>query len=248
MEVNISTYRSRIGSFTAGHLSYIPARTRKQSYNSSPRTIYNFRRLLLCMVLLISIISRTETILQAELQDTTPEFNYFNFLATATDPVSFFILGGQFSATFFPVLHLSYLDVPGVHSAATLHGVQVGHLDRGWVVTALPLQYSILSDSNFYARYTYGNRANRGIKLSHWNAGNAHLENKLIDIENVISDHHPHLLGISEANLHRNHCLDNCKIDGYELITCKTMDNENLKTSGVQTHLFSCQGQGGLDV
>ena len=32
--------------------------------------------------------------------------------------------------------------------------------------------------NNFYARYTYGNRNNRGIKLSHWNAGNAHLENK----------------------------------------------------------------------
>ena len=33
--------------------------------------------------------------------------------------------------------------------------------------------------NNFYARYTYGNRSNRGIKLSHWNAGNAHLENKM---------------------------------------------------------------------
>ena len=42
--------------------------------------------------------------------------------------------------------------------------------------------------NNFYARYTYGNRSNRGIKLSHWNAGSAFLEN-------------PHLFGISEANL-----------------------------------------------
>jgi hypothetical protein len=90
-----------------------------------------------------------------------------------------------------------------------------------------------LSDSNFYARYTYGNRSNRGIKLSHWNAGNAHLENKTIDIEHVISDHHPHLIGISEANLHRNHCIDNCKIDDYELLTCKTLDNVNLQISRV---------------
>ena len=227
MEVNIATYRSRIGSCnTAGHLSYIS--TRKQSYNSRPRTFYKFRRLVLCIVLLISILSRTETIVKTEPQNTNPEFNSFNFIATATDPVSFFILSGQFSATFFPVLHLSYLDVPGVHSAATLHGVQAGHLDRGWVVTALPLQYSILSDSNFYARYTYGNRTNRGIKLTHWNAGNAHLENKTIEIENAISDHHPHLIGISEANLHKDHCIDNCKIADYDLITCKTMDNENL--------------------
>ena len=104
---------------------------------------------------------------------------------------------------------------------------------RGWVVTALPLQHSILSDSNFYARYTYGNRAKRGIKLSHWNAGNAHLENKTIDIEHVVADHHPHLLGISEANLHRNHCIDNCRIEDYDLITCKTLDNVNLQVSRV---------------
>ena len=49
------------------------------------------------------------------------------------------------------------------------------------------LQYS--KDNNFYGRYTNGNRTNRGMKLSHWNAGNAFLENKVIDIENVIADH-----------------------------------------------------------
>ena len=32
-------------------------------------------------------------------------------------------------------------------------------------------------ENNFYARYTYGNRKNRGIKVSHWNAGSAHLPN-----------------------------------------------------------------------
>ena len=57
--------------------------------------------------------------------------------------------------------------------------------------------------NNFYARYTYGNRSNRGIKLGHWNAGSAFLENKINDIENVIATHHPHLFGISEANLHK---------------------------------------------
>ena len=87
--------------------------------------------------------------------------------------------------------------------------------------------------SNFYARYTYGNRSNRFIKLSHWNAGSAFLENKINDIENVIATHHPHLLGISEANLHKNHSLDNCKIDDYEIITSKTLTNMNLQVSRV---------------
>ena len=75
-----------------------------------------------------------------------------------------------------------------------------------------------------------GNWTNRGIKLSHWNAGNANLENEINEIENIIADHHPHLLGISEANLKNNHCFNNCKISDYDLITCKN-ENESLQTS-----------------
>ena len=183
------------------------------------------------MVLAISIISKLENVIQVEQQDT--KINSVGSIATSSDPVSFFILGRQESAPLYPALHLSLHDVLAVHSAATVQGVQAGHLDRGWIVVAIPLQSSILSDSNFFARYTYGNRSNRGMKLSHWNAGNAYLENKTNEIENLILDHHPHLLGISEANLHKNHCIDNCKIQDYDLITCKTMDNENLQISRV---------------
>ena len=133
-----------------------------------------------------------------------------------------------------PVNHLSYQDIVGVHHAAALQGVHGGALqpDRDWAVSDIPLQSLKPADSNFYARYTYGNRV-KGMKLSHWNAGNANLENKAVYIENVIADHHPHLLGISEANLHKSHCIDNCKIADYDLITSKTMDNENLKVSRV---------------
>ena len=233
MDVHSKAYRSRIGSFNTGrHISFIPENRRQKSYNSNTRTIYNFRRLALCMVLICSILSRLEDIPRT-VQDSRQNDNTVGSLARSTLPVSFFILGGQVSASFFPIHHLSYQDVLAVHSAATLQGVQAGHLDRGWIVAALPLQHSILSDSNFYARYTYGNRTNRGIKLSHWNAGSAYLENKTIDIENVISDHHPHLIGISEANLHKSHCIDNCKIDDYDLITCMTLDNVNLQISRV---------------
>ena len=228
MDIHIATYRSRIGSFrTSGNFSYISER--KQTYksrNSSTRTFYNFRRIAVFIALVISIVSRLENVMQIEQQ---VQSSYGGPIAIATDPVSFFILGGQDSAPPFPNLHLSFHDVLAVHSAATLQGVQAGHLDRGWIVAAIPLQYSILSDSNFYARYTYGNRTNGGIKLTHWNAGNAYLENKTNDIENLILDHHPHLLGISEANLHKDHSIDNCKIEDYDLITCRTIDNENLR-------------------
>ena len=203
--LNIATYRSRIGGFNnSKFISYIPDKTRKRTYKSKTRTVfYNLRKFITCLILLISILSRIENDLQVEGDENQQESNTFDCLARATDPVYFFILGGQVSACFFPALHLSFYDVLGVHSAATVRGVQAVHLERGLIVAAKPLQSSILSDSNFYARYTYGNRNNRGIKLSHWNAGNAYLENKTNEIETLISDHHPHLLGISEANLHK---------------------------------------------
>ena len=45
-----------------------------------------------------------------------------------------------------------------------------------------------------------GNRQNRGIKLAHWNTGSAYLHNKIHEIEQAVSETHPHVLGISEAN------------------------------------------------
>ena len=92
---------------------------------------------------------------------------------------------------------------------------------------------------NKLVKIKYGNRSNRGIKLSHWNAGSAFLVNKKHEIENVIARHRPHLLGISEANLHKNHSFDNCKIEEYDLITCKTMDNVNLQVSRVVVYKHS---------
>ena len=188
------------------------------------------------MFLLISISTKLELISKEteKQQDLNLNSKYIGTLATATLPTWFFILGGQVPPSSSPINHLSYHDVLGVHSAATLQGVHDGavQLTRGWIVKAVPRQYSILTDSNFYARYTYGNRGNRGIKLSHWNAGNAHLENKTIDIENVISDHHPHLLGISEANLHKNHCIDNCKIADYDLIPARPLTMLTCRPAG----------------
>ena len=54
---------------------------------------------------------------------------------------------------------------------------------------------------NKLVRAKNGNRQNRGIKLAHWNAGSAHLKNKMHEIEQVVAENRPHILGISEANL-----------------------------------------------
>ena len=233
MNINVVTYRSRIGIFNVSrHISCRFDNHRKQTLSSRTRNISGFR--IFRIVSLGLILAWCWEFDNEELQSSQEKFNGNIWsLSSASKPVSFFVLGGQVPPRFSPALHLSFCDILAVHSAATLGGVQGVHLDRGFIVTASHHQFSILSDSNFYAKYTYGNKSNRGIKLSHWNAGSAHLENKISEIENLICDFHPHLIGISEANLHRSHYLGNCRIADYELITSLTMDNEALQISRV---------------
>ena len=86
---------------------------------------------------------------------------------------------------------------------------------------------------NKLARSTNGNRQNRGMKLAHWNAGSAHLKNKMHEIEQVVSENHPHLLGISEANFKRGHDVEEVQLDDYDLILSKTIENDQLQVSRV---------------
>ena len=97
----------------------------------------------------------------------------------------------------------------------------------------------IASDNNWYARYTYGNRKNRGIKLSHWNAGSAHLPNKINEIESVISRHRPSIFGISESNLLKKHKLEDVQIPDYKLIIAETLNNPQLQYSRVVVYKHS---------
>ena len=64
-----------------------------------------------------------------------------------------------------------------------------------------------------------GNKKNQGIKIAHWNKGNAFLQNKMPEIKNIISNIHPHILGISEANLHHHHDQNLVQIEDYTLYT-----------------------------
>ena len=59
------------------------------------------------------------------------------------------------------------------------------------------------------------------------------MANKIHEIEQVVSDNHPHVLGISESNLKRNHNVDDVQLEGYDLLVCKTMENDNLQISRV---------------
>ena len=73
--------------------------------------------------------------------------------------------------------------------------------------------------SNFQSRYTNGNRKANGIKISHWNKGPGHLHSKMPEIKNIIKGLHPHILGLSEANLKQSHDQKLVQIEDYVLHT-----------------------------
>ena len=56
--------------------------------------------------------------------------------------------------------------------------------------------------SNFYARYTYGNKTRQnGIKNLHLNIRS--LSNKVIEIKKIVAEQKPHILGLSECEIRK---------------------------------------------
>ena len=86
---------------------------------------------------------------------------------------------------------------------------------------------------NFLAKMVNGNRGARGpgIKLIHWNKGPSFLRKKTEEIETIIANHHPHVLGLSEANLRSDHDL--VQLPDYDLHLCPTSSNPTLSISRV---------------
>ena len=76
-------------------------------------------------------------------------------------------------------------------------------------------KYSMVT--NFQARYTYGNKSSSGLRIFHWNKSSSQLQNKIIEIRNIISVHKPHILGISEASLGINDNIDLVSINDYSM-------------------------------
>ena len=56
--------------------------------------------------------------------------------------------------------------------------------------------YRFANLDNKYSKYTNGNRKHSGIRIYHFNKGNSHLNNRMHEIENIISSHRPHVLSV----------------------------------------------------
>jgi hypothetical protein len=87
--------------------------------------------------------------------------------------------------------------------------------------------------TNFQSRYTNGNRNSKGIKIGHWNKGGSFLINKMPEIKNIIAQHHPQILGVSEANLLDVHDASLAAVQDYTLHVCPTITNPSLRTSRI---------------
>ena len=98
---------------------------------------------------------------------------------------------------------------------------------------------TVTEDFNFLARYTHGNIRGSGLRLCHWNKGGSYLINCKNEIEQVIDQYRPHVLGISESNFYSNHSLDDVQIENYNLYFSKTLKNPNLNISRVAVYVHT---------
>ena len=94
---------------------------------------------------------------------------------------------------------------------------------------------------NSYVKSVNGNSAARGkgIKIVAWNKESSLLHNKHAEVESLIAGHHPHILGLSEANLRSNADLTLVQHDDYQLHTAPTMTNTELGISRVVVYTHS---------
>ena len=99
--------------------------------------------------------------------------------------------------------------------------------------------YSFSNLDNHYSKSKNGNRKQSGIKICHFNKGNSYLCNRMYELENIVNQHRPLVLGISESNFFSEHDRDLVQIPNYKFITAKTLENPELNVSRVCVYLHN---------
>ena len=91
---------------------------------------------------------------------------------------------------------------------------------EGWRITS-----SEIIDHNFLARYVNGNiQKKKGILNMHLNIRS--LRYKVYEVKQVIKEHNPTLIGISECELYKDRVDEKClKIPGYDILFPKSWDS-----------------------
>ena len=165
-----------------------------------------------------------------ENQDSTYKFSYLKIVIMIPILISF-----------CTAINLSDSHLFKSTSALPSHNGQASTPD---LMTSILLPYTVntLAASsfsmvtNFQSRYLHGNKKNQGIKICHWNKGGSHLVNKMPEIRNIVSGLHPHIFGISEANLLQNHDQTLVQLTDYNFHLPLTHTNPSLRTSRIVTY------------
>ena len=221
MGVSLQIYRIRIGTFNPS----VRVKTGKEHFTKSSTLIYWNLRIGIFLLILLSFTSLM-FVLSSQLKY-LPKSS--KCMLRATSPPC----NGQICSSRCPPWTLPpwpskppSQTLPASSSPISLSRPSNNHNHR-------PLTSS--KETNFYARMTFGNRAQRGhgIKIMHWNKGPSYLINKHHDIEAMIAGHKPHVLGLSEANIRHDHDLSLVQHEEYTLHICPTIDNPKLKMSRI---------------
>ena len=83
-----------------------------------------------------------------------------------------------------------------------------------------------------------GNRGKRGKSITclYWNKGPSLLINKHQDLETIIADHHPHILGLGEANYSQAQDIEAVQFPGYNLYLDSGLGHQGMARVAVYTH------------
>ena len=127
--------------------------------------------------------------------------------------LSILILSLLFELSIFPN---SPCNSPGSSGIVNFPSFQ-SNSDKLGLLTFSSIHHILKCNQNFHDRYTNGNKRQHGIRIGHFNKGPAFLYNKVHEVESIIQDHHPHLLGLSEANFFHSHDLNDVSIQDYDI-------------------------------
>ena len=227
MPISPQQYNIRIGSFIENRNKKIKYRKHSSKFQSK----YKHKKIPKIILIIYLVIVSTAVIISANSSDPSNSVPDCRHLASWPCPDSTVTLSSLQVCNSVP--DYRYLaSWPCPDCASTPSSLQSWeepqsqncNISQAW----MPL-------SNLIAHCTYGNRSGggRGIRLAAWNAGSAFLQNKINEIELAISDSRPHILTISEANFHLGHDVENVKINGYDILFSKTLQNDNLRYSRI---------------
>ena len=184
MGVSIQVYRSRIGSFQASSTSYCRTR-RSAASTASPSQCPGWAWSTFLILVLTSF--------QLLHQQSLPSPNYKEYIP-------------KYSASRSTLPTWAWSS-PSSSSTSSWSGLYSSPCMLQVVNNVAVKPFLSSKDWNFLARMINGNRSQRGhgIKLLHWNKGPSFLANKHHEIETIVGNHRPHVFGLSEANLKREH-------------------------------------------